>query len=341
MSTTTIYTSDLSSDEIKQLVSDAAGTLDLRQSVIEIMPINLFNSISTGVDQIWLPNLEGVDVQDGVFDGLDTVHIIVQTQEDGQRVLKAGFDSMLTVGDVETAMLPTPPVVTLEPGQVQAAVVGDPYIFPVDGPPVKLPNVCATYRLFQHRVRGVYVDAVVKHMDIGDHLKGVEDIGWAHPVRAGYYITSIMVRTRDTCTTVNIHDDACLSRTDLPWTSRAVHTGATGTDSTELGGIFHGVYQSRVLDIAGVAHVEIRIFDNKQIMNGLVWSIPRRTDGNVDGLLYRNYRPKFFVCNQKTVGFIRLPKHTHRLLVRRSIVGHGEVTESVLDPLYFKRLYCA
>ena len=41
---------------------------------------------------------------------------------------------------------------------VQAAVAGDPYVFPVDGPPVKLPNAPCSYRMFQDRVTGAYAD---------------------------------------------------------------------------------------------------------------------------------------------------------------------------------------
>jgi hypothetical protein len=148
-----------------------------------------------------------------------------------------------------------------------------------------------------------------------------------------------MLRTKDTCLTVDIRDAECLSRRDLPWTTGAIRTAVADKHSTQFGGILCGRYRSRVLGISDFDHVEICIFDNPQIMNALVWTVPKREATGIDGMVYRNYRAKFFRCDEKT-GFIDLPTNT-RLLVHKGIVGQGEVAESVLDPLTFNRVHRA
>jgi hypothetical protein len=208
----------------------------------------------------------------------------------------------------------------------------DPYVFPVVGPPIKLPNHYALYRMYQDR--SVFVDAEVDRRTVDGLEPGALSCG-ATPVRTGYYIT----RLRSAQWTVDTTSAACLDRPDLPW-ENAVAPGRSGDIPTELGGIIHGAYRSRTLRVSPVVRIEIRVYENPQILNAFVWSVPPRSDGRVDGLVYRNYTPSQYVSSGKYLDtpFIPRPKGPPRLLVK-TIVGHGEVAESVTHAHLFNAMF--
>jgi hypothetical protein len=328
--TTTIYTLDLSHDEIKQLISDAEGTVDLRPSNITTMPSNLFNSISTSVNQIWLPNLEGVDVQDGAFNGLENVSIIVQTQEDGQILLNKGVTSMLTVGDLETTILPTTPMLS-------GGVGADPYVFPIEGPNLKLPDVTAMYRMYQHRTAQVFVDIHVGHrvVEFSTPPKCLED--GSKVVAGGFYITRLSCHDRKSTGSwsLDVTNADCFNDPNLPWTDTGVCSA-----SSVLGGILHGSYRSRTLWAGTTARVEVRIYDNPQILNAFVLYVPPQADGEIDGLVYRNYKPKQYVSSGKRLHrpFIHR-KPGSPLTCSKTIVGRGEIPSSVTQPCLFGAMF--
>lgn len=210
-----------------------------------------------------------------------------------------------------------------------AVSAGDPYIFPVEGPPLKLPNP-TMYRMFQHRPTGTYIDAVVDTLSTGLPPRTV-DGGVA--VDKGYFITRLRVRGTtpldiDTTTVRTLH------RTDLPWTT-GVCRGTICQGDPSMGGIFHGSYRSRTLAVDGLAEVELRLFDNPQILNGLLWKVPPHSC-ETGGLVYANYRPTLFDSGGKRrdMPFIPLPGHG-RLFTQKALVGHGEIPESVYTPLTF------
>ena len=142
--------------------------------------------------------------------------------------------------------------------------------------------------------------------------------------------------------TFDLWDTSCFERTDIPWVNE-VQTGVSSSTSSELGGIIHGTYQSRTLWFDNCNKIEVRIYDNKQILNALVWTLPSYSPGFVDGLLYKNYRPKIFDSSgkHKKNPFIPVPTKTggHRILTTKSIVGHREESASVLQPTLFNKMF--
>jgi hypothetical protein len=73
----------------------------------------------------------------------------------------ADFNSTASIRDLVRLREDLRALIVSASEQVQATSGGDPYIFPVDGPHVKLPNTPERYRMYQHRLAGVYVDARV------------------------------------------------------------------------------------------------------------------------------------------------------------------------------------
>ena len=239
-----------------------------------------------------------------------------------------------------TILLDNVPVkIEPETATTSSATTGDPYIYPVDGPITKLPNQPGMYRVFQHKHRGTYVDIKVDEMKLPPSDDYKATLSWADPIDQGYYIQEIHIhKGNGKIDIVDVTDSKCFGRIELPWTSR-VKTGIATQDTEDMGGMFEGTYESRVLNIDDVGKVEIRIFDNKQIRNGMIWHLPEKSD-HVDGLVYKNYKPKLFETSGKNHGnpYIKLPNK--RVLTNRSIVGHNEVAMSVKQPTLFKQIYC-
>jgi hypothetical protein len=240
------------------------------------------------------------------------------------RVSMSGDAEIVVVGDGTTGS-----VSVYERWQT-AVSVGDPYIFPVEGSPLKLPNVSTMYRLFQHRPTGTYIDIVVDTRSTNLPPRTV-DGGLA--VDKGYFITQLRVRGT-TPLDIDTTTVQTLYRTDLAWTT-GVCRGTICQGDPSMGGIFHGSYQSRTLAVDGLAEIELRLFDNPQILNGLLWKVPPRSCAT-GGLVYANYRPTLFDSGGKRrdIPFIPLPEHG-RLLTQKTLVGRGEIPESVYTPLTF------
>ena len=107
-----------------------------------------------------------------------------------------------------------------------------------------------------------------------------------------------------------------------------------------MGGLVYGTFVSRVLRIGRVARIEVRLYDNPQILNSFTWHVPAQSDGFVDGLVYRNYTPKLYASGGKhrDVPFIHRSKTTLR---RKGIVNHDEIPESVTHAHVFNHMFRA
>ena len=222
-----------------------------------------------------------------------------------------------------------------EPERVSSAMGGDPFLFPVDGPPVKLPNTPGRYRMFQHRAQGTYMDIMVDRIHVRLPVTG----SWCRPVQDGFYVTGCTIHHGGVVDTVDLRTPHCFQREELPW-STTLRKGRSDETSAELGGIILGTYTSRTLRVGNVGHVEIRVYDNPQILNGLIWSVPPRVHDKVDGLLYRNYRPTLFRSGGKRIGtpFITLPPKG-RLLCQRPLSTGNDVPTSIYQPRLFNLLH--
>jgi hypothetical protein len=80
--------------------------------------------------------------------------------------------------------------------------------------------------------------------------------------------------------------------------------------------------------------MNLRLYPNPSIRNDLQYVLP----GNMDGLLYKNYRPKVWRRNrlQDTKMVKVLSK---RPLTQRDIVGHREVSDAVRNQKMFFEMF--
>ena len=175
---------------------------------------------------------------------------------------------------------------------------GDPYIFPLHGPVVKLPNCDNFYRLLQIPSTQTVINAAVaratleQRVAIRDQTTGLID--YADAIDDGYFLSEIFVSTVGRDITINLEPGSTvLSRTDLPWTEAGVRTGQNTT------GLLQGTYQARNVQVGPVT-LEVRIFGNAQIRNEVVVSLTGTHPADTSGLLYRNYRPNLFQLGSLT-----------------------------------------
>jgi hypothetical protein len=62
--------------------------------------------------------------------------------------------------------------------------------------------------------------------------------------------------------------------------------------------------------------------------------------GQMDGLLYKNYRPKLWRRNRlDDTKMVSLSNHTQRHLTKKDIVGHGEVHDAVRNQQMFYKMF--
>ena len=224
-----------------------------------------------------------------------------------------------------------PPVLNLAG---QSSVAGDPYLFPVDGPPVKLPNQFGVYRMYQNNSNGIYVDVTVDRVDVASELKlqgRVAPEGMA-PVTEGYFMTKVSVHTAGKETVELDLSGADFLDAELGPDSCCRWVEAergTGTTTAKVDGIVDGTYETRTLRLMDSTTISLRRYNNRQIMNGMVWQVQERKPNEIDGLVYRNVKPSYFEVSGKNKGrpFISVDDDAKR--VNKSLVGRGEARETV------------
>ena len=278
-------------------------------------------------------NVSNVTTMDRMFKGVHTFDPGIIKHWNVVKV--TSLDGML---DNATAKVQNNRLVVLPTLENVATSGADPYIHTVSGAVLKLPNAHGMYRMYQHRRTGIYVDIVVDHRKVDvPQISLLSRKGT--PVDSGFYITAL--RFRDDRGMVQEMDTTsidCLRQTDLPWEPALACRGVSDGSASDVGGLVYGAFWSRVLHIGQVARIEVRIYDNPQIMNSFTWYVPEQSDGFVDGLVYRNYTPKLYASGGKShdVPFIRRNK---TVLSRKGIVNRKEVAESVTHARLFNYMF--
>jgi hypothetical protein len=178
------------------------------------------------------------------------------------------------------------------------SVGGDPYVFPLHGPVVKLPNCTNYYRLLQIPSTQTVINAAVSRATpeqqaaIREQTTGLID--YADTIDDGYFLSQIFIGIEGQTFTINLEPGAdVLGRTDLPWAEAGVRTGQNTT------GLLQGTYQARNVQV-GPLTLEVRIFVNAQIRNEVAVSLTGTIPVDTSGLLYRNYRPNLFQLGSLT-----------------------------------------
>jgi hypothetical protein len=91
---------------------------------------------------------------------------------------------------------------------------------------------------------------------------------------------------------------------------------------------------SRTLHVCDGGELDLRIYPNPSIRNDLQYVLP----GSMDGLLYKNYRPK--VWRRNTLRDTKMVKvSSRRPLTSRDIVGHREVVGAVRNQKLFYEMF--
>ena len=205
-----------------------------------------------------------------------------------------------------------------------ASAGGDPYLFPLVGPPVKIPNAEAVYRLFQDA--HVIVNAAVSRatpdtaaairaratLGMDGHLEPIAD--------QAHFFSHLWLSTRDGAESVRVD---LLTRTAEGGSATFV-VGAPYLDTAPCA---YDASRSRVsLDITwGHSTLTVSFHRNPQVLNGLRFQT-RMVTRDCDGLLWRNYRPRLFaVPTLDDRSTVTIPRRCTRPYTRRGVVGHREV----------------
>ena len=208
-----------------------------------------------------------------------------------------------------------------------ASTGGDPYVKPIDGPIVKLPNTPNMYRMLQSQ--GVTINMKVDsvNIDIDPDLCPVNTTTSKH----GYFYTELYINDNGQIISLDLqnHADTIADESgSVPW-SGPITVGETDD-------IYCGEYRERPLKLSNHITIYIRSYTNPQVQNGIALACPPSLD--LDGLLVRNYRPKLFMLN--TMDDIKPVKIvSKRPLTKASIVKQGEIRDSILHMSLFNKMF--
>ena len=214
-----------------------------------------------------------------------------------------------------------------------AGIGGDPYVTPIQGPTVKLPNCYGMYRLLQTPSIGLYINVEVGAANAAHRARildcatrtGVDDSGLV-PVSDGFFMHRLFISALPN------QPGTTLDLRDALFDSSAYASASTS-------GLFQGRYVGRTLQLGPGVQLELRKYENPQIDTQVLLHMTRHVPADTDGLLYRNYRPKLFRLNSLVD---TTPRTRHLSISRplqcRSIVGRTENRDSVLHPRLFASL---
>ena len=337
------------SQEIKEMVVLAAvksaygltditnsGTLTIvgrnRPATITVPPDSIvLSSIGTDVWQ-WYQTLRGTRIQVAY----NRSHVWMAKNSAGARLtLQKLASGRYTYPTLDLVFQVGSHIVIHTPRTLAGGVGADPYLFPITGPILKLPNTSAMYRMYQHRDAQVFVDIHVHHRDILIPHSLTDDD--SVPVRAGFYVTQISCHDLKNHTSWDLDTTTtdCFTDPGLPWADTDANTTVD-----VFGSIIDGTFRSRTLWTGTTARLEVRIYTNPQILNAFVLHVPPQAEGQIDGMVYRNYKPTQYVSSGK---HLRRP-FIHRKPGRprtcsKTIVGPGEIPLSVTNPHLFGTVF--
>jgi hypothetical protein len=205
---------------------------------------------------------------------------------------------------------------------------GDPYLRCVDtNTTVKLPNSSDVYRMYQNPRTGSVINCQVGLMNSGPDVRLGE---WGKSLESGYFFTHLFIHDgeKKTNLVVDLTLDSILSDPVLKWCEDTIRA-ERGVEN-----LFIGDYTARKFTVCDGGEIDLRLYPNPSIRNDLQFTLP----GQMDGLLYKNYRPKLWRCNR--IDDTKLMRITAgRPLTSRGIVGHLEVKEAVQHQNMFYQMF--
>lgn len=240
-----------------------------------------------------------------------------------------------TSSDIVTTVLLIPDTVTSKSVD-EVSGGGDPYLYPLIGPAMKLPNVEQVYRLYQDA--GVVVNARVTRASqrIRAEIESlVQHVGLQATASEAYFFSELWLGSR--------HDPADYVHVDLE--QKKVSSGSTATfrveaatvdwvpckyDTTTRSHVSIPIYWKKPRVGDGTAAVGdddmclmVSFSRNPQVRNGLRLSGMNLREGT--GLLIRNYRARFFQLLRLDCRMaVELPRNCRRVTTQRGTSGYRE-----------------
>jgi hypothetical protein len=201
---------------------------------------------------------------------------------------------------------------------------GDPYIYPLIGPAVKLPNVEQVYRLYQDT--DIVVNARVKQasQDIQSEIRQVvQDSGLCATMTEAYFFSHIFIGSRKD---PDDHVVVDLEQKVTSGNSATFVVDAPILDTTSCR--YETMSNSHVsipIRWGEKMCLMIRFSRNPQVRNGLTLNGGNLEDGT--GLLIRNYRPRFFQLTRlDDTSAVKIPRNCRRLTTTRGTKASREIS---------------
>ena len=174
---------------------------------------------------------------------------------------------------------------------------GDPYCEPIFGNPIKLPNMCANYRLFESD--GMFINARVSEASLDDKqaiLEYLKKVGYSQAVidtaiYDGYFYDRFYIAYNGEEHLINLNTkiDEITNNKEIFKISREELKNPSSLWTDEKG--YKMVYKCKH-HIHGTVTVSIQYYFNSQIKNGISIIIDRNAKQAMGMLIY-NYKPKF------------------------------------------------
>jgi hypothetical protein len=215
----------------------------------------------------------------------------------------------------------------------QASAGADPYIFPCVGPAVKLPNVPATYRLYQDSTVVINAKVAPASYDAQEQIAALfafEDQDCFAPItKEAFFFSELYIGTLDQMYHVHIdleHKNVRSSHTGAFFTISPLFVDRSPQRPYEMINNDRGSRVSFHIRWPGM-YITLSFSRNPQVRNGL--SLVGMNPARSMGLLVQNYRPKLFTVPQlEDVHPVVLNPNCRRTTTQRGIVGHRECVVS-------------
>ena len=213
---------------------------------------------------------------------------------------------------------------------------GDPYIYPLAGPPVKLPNCSATYRLYQDERTVVNAEVRAASPAIqAEIVRAAADVGAGLvPISAeAYFFSRLHVAHRSAAGAPWEHVTVDLENRRTTGSTPGLQVGQPQLleqpdQAYDPGARSHAYIPIRWGRGAGRRELLVHFTRNPQVRNGLSLRGPGLERGT--GLMVRNFRPKLFGIHAlESTAPVRLPASCRRPLTQRAIQGPTECTLAV------------
>ena len=183
-----------------------------------------------------------------------------------------------------------------------ASAGGDPYLYPLYGPPIKLPNLSTCYRLYQDDHVVLNAEVMAASPTIRAEIEQYFARTGLEPVSTDAYFFTRLFLTNRADPTDWIEADLEQKTCSSPCNGSIFHIGGPHVDSTHYD-FYNNTKRHVTIPVAWRdMQLDVTFSTNPQVRNGIrLTGIPQQGTTWCDGLLIRNYRPKIFSDRKSVV----------------------------------------